>query len=236
MKGNLSRLDNLLIHSGLALLVLAIVVGLPLLRYELAMGSSLDSMKSILTIFAAPLALLGVGVILRQREARIEAIWREVWTHGEVPVAALLEMSGFTPTQLDKALARINRRADARLRWDESTGKVVDTGRGLQGHFAHSGQCAGCGASVSVNVTAHMDPGDVQCKYCSRAVDSEVINELQAHLLERASARGDTAQAQLYGNASMPFNLPTFVVLLAIFWPAAFAYAIWRWKVRGAGP
>ncbi len=234
MKGNLSRLDNLLMHSGLALLALAVVLGLPLLRYELAMGNSLSSMWQILLIFAAPLALLAAGIVVRQREARLEAILREVSVYGEVPVASLLEMSGLSLQQLDTALQRINRRATAQLRLDEKAGKVIDTGCGLQSQFAHSAQCAGCGASVSVNVTAHMDPGEVRCHYCSRAIDSKVVEELQSELLEHASARGVSVLTQLRRNELVRFNLPVFVVLLALFWPGAIAYAIWRYKVSAA--
>lgn len=235
MKGNLNRLDTRLIHSGLALLALAVILGLPLLRYELAMANSLSTMWPVLIIFAAPLALLAAGIFLRQRETRVEAIWREVSTHGEVPVASLLEISGFSPAQLRKALRRINQRAAVQLKWDEKASKVIDTGSRLQVQFAHSAQCAGCGATVSVNVTAHMDPGEVQCQYCSRAVDSKIINELQSKLHERASARGDDVHSQLRCNEMIRFNLPIFVVLLAIFWPGAIAYAIWRSKVAGAG-
>lgn len=234
MKNDLYRLDNILIHSGLALLVLAMIVGLPLLRYELVMGSPLISTWPMLAFVAAPIVVLGAGIFVRQREARVAEIWRTVIANGEMPVASLCDMSGFTPTQLDKALRRINRRAASQLRWDEKGGKIIDTGRGPQDRLAHSAQCAGCGAPVAVNVTAHMDLGEVQCGYCSRAVDSEVINELQCQLLERASAQREIASGHGRGDGLVRFNLPMFVVLLVVFWPAAIAYAIWRSRAGGA--
>ena len=233
MKNDLYRIDNILIHTGLALLVFAMLIALPALRMGIANSDSLASMWQLIAALAAPIVSLGAGIVMRRREMRIEAVWRMVVTHGQMPAEALCEMSGFSRPQLDKALQRVNRRASSRLSWNKKTDRVVDTSRGPQSRFAHSAQCAGCGASVSVDVTAQLAADEVHCSYCGRALDSGVLNNLQQQLMRRADQWGQQARVDSTGKWRMRFNLPIFVVLLVIFWPGALAYAVWRsWIAR----
>lgn len=234
MKNDLYRIDNILIHTGLGLLVLAILIALPALRMGIGNSDSLASMWQLIVALVAPILSLGAGIVVRQRENRVEAVWHMVVRYGEIPVERLCEMSGFNRKQLSKALQRVNRRAPSRLSWNKKTDLVFDTGRTAQSRLAHSEQCGGCGASVSLDVTAHLNADEVQCHYCGRALDSDAFNSLQQELMRHADKRGRQAKVNSTSKWLMRFNLPVFVVLLVVFWPGALGYAIWRSWVAGS--
>ena len=232
---NLYRADDKLIKAGYVFGAVALYASYAVVQSVASPGPLGFIIAPLL--LAAPVAMLGAGYAIRNREKRIVQIWRLIEKHGEMPVNDLISMTGFKREQLRNAVDLLNRKSVAGLTWDEASDSIRDVGLDRSGVLTHSQQCPSCGASVNVEVTSRSGADALACPYCNGALDSKTINKLQTKLHARESYRKhkDPAPEPQWQPLAMrsqprskPFNVPLFIILILFFWPAALYYAV-KW-------
>lgn len=235
MASNIYRIDDALIRAGFLFGIIALIAAFNLPTS--AGGRVPATVMVLLPLFvAAPVFMLIAGYAVRRRERRLLEIWRLLKEHGEMPVADLRDMSGYSRRELRKAVSLLNRKIAAGLTWDQGGDTIRHVSLGPRETLAYSQRCASCGASVSIEIAAHSKADELNCPYCQGSLDGREISKLQNELLAREARGRNPEPAPIY--LSMPataprpsakrFNLGLFIFLLFIFWPAAVIYAIHR--------
>ena len=224
---NLYRIDEVLIKTALIFLVGALFGGSALVQ---KLGQSILAPVAWMLLILAPIVLFAMGYAIRKREKQIVGIHRLVNEHGEMPVADLVRMTGFSPRQLHNAVALLNRKSVAGLVWDEHTDSIRHISLGTRKTLTHSQKCGSCGAAVNVEISSLSRAMALACPYCNGALDSRQISTLQneLHLQEgrQYHQKAPLAFTSRPRSQGKPFNWVLFIFLMMFIWPVGVFYVI----------
>jgi hypothetical protein len=172
----------------------------------------------------APIAMLALGLQLRKRELRAQALMRLLDRQPEIVVADLLGSSELDTASLECAVRDLNSSGARHVVWDRARGLLQD-GRLRQARL-HIETCRSCGVKISLDVALNQ-AATASCPSCGASLDTrEIDEEKQAVMADlRAEARPKPA-VRGPGN----FSLPLFLLLLACCWPLALVYGAKCWR------
>ena len=169
----------------------------------------------------APIGMAISGRRIRQRERRALALLRLVEDEVELPVRDLVRDSDWTRPLLDRAVRDLNNSAAAHIVWDRSTDLIQD-GR-LRRTSIVIEDCASCGAKIRVEVSIGR-AADASCPYCGAAVDSQLITEQKARVIEELETDRSASARRAAEVGESGFRLSICLLLFAVFWPFGLLY------------
>jgi predicted RNA-binding Zn-ribbon protein involved in translation (DUF1610 family) len=217
--------DLLLKGAGIAALFVAFAGGVWLAVPEQA--ASVRTALGLGVCFAAlaPIAMLVLGLDLRKRELRAQALLRLLDREPELTAADLLRSSDFSAATLDCAVRDLNSSGVRHVVWDRERGLLQD-GRLRQARL-HFETCPSCSVKISLDVPLH-EAAAARCPSCGSALDArEIDDEKQAVM---ADLRHEAAPLRA-APSPRSFSLPLFLVLLVCCWPLALVYGARCWSV-----
>lgn len=229
MTTNLYRIDDVLLRGGFVIAPFALLVVSGAVANVVEHGSlSLPATLFVILLVSCPLAMLTIGWRIRKHEKRVLKLWRFVAAQGQVPIQQLLKMNSYSRKQLAAAVDRINNRGNGTLVWDDADAVIRDVS--VQEHrMTHTEQCQSCGGNVNIEVTTGRS--NYTCPFCGGGLDCGRINLLLDSLQQRAQQDEQTEPGQVGDR----INLPLFIILMVVFWPAAVAYAIKVYHSQNSG-
>jgi hypothetical protein len=224
---DIHKIDNVLIASGKVALVLALIGVLMLIGVASAPEAdpATDAIVIVvgIVLIATPVVLLGIGTSLRRREDRMIAVWTILERNLEVSVRELSINTGYSREFILEVVRVLNRRGLAYFVWDEASDTIVD-GR-LRSQVVITERCPRCHGPTNQRVPLDR-VAEARCQYCGAAFDAAYLAQLKHQVIDRLRAEPPAANAPQ--TAAATFSVPTFLVLMVIFWPLGVFYALHR--------
>lgn len=223
---NVLRMDDLLLKwAGVAALFVAFAGAVWLAVPEEAARVRTLLGLGVCGAALAPIAMLGLGLHLRQRERRAQALLRLIDHQPELGAADLLHSSDFSAATLDRAVRDLNSSGVRPVVWDRERGLVQD-GRLRQARL-HIETCRSCGVKISLEVPLY-EAADARCPSCGSSLDARDIDEEKQAVM--AELRHEAAPQRPVDRPARHFSLPIFLLLLVGCWPLALLYGAMRWR------
>ncbi len=235
---NFYRIDDVLIRVGIVGLVVMLAVGG--VGVFSVLGIAMDGTPShssgpmpsgkhllvYLALLACPVVSLRIGLNIQQRERRIVVIWALLKQHAQISIPDLLANSDFSIDDVARAVTMLNTRGLGHYVWDRKAGTVQD-GR-LRSTHVHVEKCDACGGSISLSVPIGFTSIPA-CPYCGDPISTDVLEERRAEMLDalRPKPAPEKSTLEIF---AVPFSIPIFGFLALVFWPAALAYAMWKYR------
>jgi hypothetical protein len=224
---DIHKIDNVLIATGKVAVVLAIFGVLMMIGVAVEPDDdhAVNAFVVLLglVLVAAPIVLLGIGTSLRRREDRMIAVWTILERNLEVSVRELSINTGYSREFILDVVRVLNRRGLAYFVFDEASDTIVD-GR-LRSQVVIAQRCPHCHAEANQSVSLDR-AADARCLYCGMAFDAAYVSQLKLQVLDSLRAQPPAAAEPPPGGAA--FSVPTFVLLMVIFWPLGVFYALSR--------
>ena len=235
---NFYRIDDVLIRAGIIGLVVLLAAGG--IGVFSVLGVSMDGTPSpgtgpspsgkhvlvYLGLLVCPVVSLRIGLNIQKQERRILAIWELLKQHAQISVPDLLANSDFSIDDVDRAVKMLNTRGLGHYVWDRKAGTLQD-GR-LRSTHMHVEKCDACGGSISISVPIGFTSIPA-CPYCGDPVSTDALEERRTEMLDalRPKPAPETSKLEIF---AVPFSIPVFGILALVFWPAALAYAMWKYR------
>jgi hypothetical protein len=164
-------------------------------------------------VVANGLLLLIVGMAYRATERKIISVWDALDRSGEARVPALALSLGLTREFILKHLKDINAQHNTYYVWDSEMDKIAD-GK-LMAEYMFVATCPSCGNSISQKIKLNFS-SPPKCAYCGTSAAVTDLNRLKQDVMENRFVLQPTENGA--------FSVGVFILLLVIFWPAAFIY------------
>jgi hypothetical protein len=227
-KYNLYRIDDILIKIGWFFLIVFLIfafVFLAGLAKNWPYGYSTRRLVGTIAFGIPAAGFLVAGQTIRRRERRAVAVWQKLEMAVEVSASDLEAATGYDRLTIAEALLLINRRGNAFYVWDRQTDMIVD-GR-LRKKTVLVESCPSCGSGINqaFPLAATEPPA---CPYCGKHLAAERWNGLKEKTLEKIGQDADRTKTAVTHPEITEFRMPTFLLLLFLFWPAALVYALRR--------
>jgi hypothetical protein len=215
--------DFLLKGAGIATCFVALA-GLVVLAVPEEAGALRTGLALALGFAAlAPIAMLALGLHLRKREQRAQALVALLDRQGELAAADLLRNSDFDALTLERAVRDLNSSGVRHVVWDRERGLLQD-GRLRQARL-HIETCPACGVKITLDVPLHRASAAV-CPSCGSAIDAREVDEEKQAVMD--ALRDEAAPKPSAPRRS--FSLPLFLLLLVACWPLALVYGAVCWR------
>jgi hypothetical protein len=167
--------------------------------------------------------MLALGLHLRRRELRAQALMRLLDRQPELTAADLLRSSDFSAATLECAVRDLNSSGVRHVVWDREQGLLQD-GRLRQARL-HIETCRSCGVKISLEVPLNQ-AGTARCPSCGSSLDAREIDEEKQAVM--AALRHEAEPRRPQGERR--FSLPLFALLLVCCWPLALLYCAKCWR------
>jgi len=230
----LFRMDDFLIKAAIYLGVAVAMALMVLASWISADPTSVGSVISPRLAFGfigfalAPIGMGIAGFQVRRREKRALALWQLIDREVEISASDLLQQSDWTAASLDRAVRDLNNAGAVYVVWDRQAGLIQD-GR-LRRSSLVVDECSSCSGKLAIQV-AIGEAGAIRCPYCDDPIDTSLIAEEKARLIDELEAdRSEGAAANGPARQKTNFSFVIFALLFAVFWPAGLWYC---WKHRG---
>ena len=167
-------------------------------------------------IAVSGLCLLIVGIVFRKKENKIISIWDALEKTSFGKVRELEVNLGLSRDFICSNLKHINAQQGTYYLYRSDNDTIID-GRLAEEHVI-SVSCSGCGHKINNKVSLANLKG-LSCSYCGAAVQTEELKTIRDSIVEENRVSQDSVQQK-------SFNLPIFLMLLVLFWPAAIIYLV----------
>lgn len=225
---SLTMIDDALIKAGRLILLMSGVGFLALHLQQVPVPVWVDYL--INSALIGSLLFIALGVFVRQREKTSLRLWNLLQHNPDTRVSALVTQSRFSMADIRRAVRSVNDSGIGHYILDEQNDRLYDAR--LEAMFTLRHECSGCGAATEITANVQQQQ-NFCCSYCQTPLPVESINVLRAQRRQSVDLNNSVEglrvlqqKASLFHTRPPPrFSMLAFVILLVLFWPAAFFYA-----------
>jgi hypothetical protein len=222
---DLYRIDDVLLRSaGFGVLFAGVVIVAAISKNDPDAVSARIPLMALAVL--APVALLSAGFSMRRREERVVAVWELLRQQAELHVPPLLDNSDFERADLEHAVRFLNNRGLDHYVWDRQSDTIRDAR--LQARHLHVEVCDACGVKIALDVPLAFAELPT-CTHCGDPISAESLQDRKRETIDALRAEHRFEDASKVG-PDKDFSMPTFLLLLCLFWPGAIFYAWHKWE------